>query len=124
LLWHPAPWSVLVLIAVWRYRRSIGARWSAMTPRARRAVIFVAGFVGSATLLLSPLSRFAERYVFSANYALAALGVVVACHAWPEWRTRVLHLVNGVPGFAAILWLALMLLRLTLGPWLPRISVT
>ena len=72
-------------------------------------------------VLLTPSSRFAERYAFSATYAVAALGVVVACRKWPQLREWPVRWAAGTMT-AAILWLGLVVLRIALGPWLPRIS--
>lgn len=119
LLWHPAPWSLALLFVAWQ-RRSRFA-WRRLFDPDLRGVTFVLAFVVIVVALLTPSSRFAERYAFSATYAVAALGIVVACRLWPvlrEWPTR---WAAGTMT-PAVIWLGLIVLRLALGPWLPRIS--
>jgi hypothetical protein len=120
--WHPAPWSVLLIAALWRWRGSIGERWRAIAPRSRRGLIFLLGFAVSCVLILTPASRFAERYAFSANYALATAGALVTLQAWPSFGAWLAGWDRRIPALPALCWLALMLLRLALGPFLPRIS--
>lgn len=122
LAWHPAPWSLALVAALWRWRGTIGARWRETPEPARRGLIFAIGFAAACILMLSPASRFAERYTFSANYAIAAAGAIVAARAWPVLGRVVEAADRRVPALAAWCWLGLMLLRLTLGPFLPRIS--
>lgn len=121
-LWHPAPWSLALIVAAWTRRNTLAAWWGGASPRARRGVFFALAFAFTAVAALSPASRFAERYVFSANYAIAALGVVVSLHAWPQLRAWMERLDARVPGLPIVTWLMLMLARLTLGPLLPRIT--
>jgi hypothetical protein len=121
LLWFPAPWSLVLVAAIWRQP---GAKrtWTTLAPTARRGVTFALAFAALAVLLLSPSSRFAERYAFSAAYMIGAAGAVVAYRTWPS-VTRLLNTLDArVPALPASVWLALMLLRLALGPWLPRIT--
>ena len=120
--WHPAPWSLLLVGALWRWRGQIGARWRAAPPMTRRGLVFLLGFAVSCVLMLTPASRFAERYAFSANYALATAGALVALAAWPTLRATLETWDRRVPALPALCWIALMLLRLALGPFLPRIS--
>jgi 4-amino-4-deoxy-L-arabinose transferase-like glycosyltransferase len=122
LLWHPAPWSLAMVAAAWRWRRGIARRWRGLPEAPRRALAFTLLFAGASILLLSPASRFAERYAFSATYATAAAGTVVALHTWPALRRVLAHLDGQLPALPALCWLVLMILRLTLGPYLPRIS--
>lgn len=121
-LWHPAPWSLAMAAAAWRERRRLIDWWRGAAPGAQRGMLFAALFAGVAVVALSPASRFAERYVFSANYAIATLGIVVSLHAWPQLRTALERLDARVPGLPVLTWTALMLLRLAVGPLLPRIS--
>lgn len=120
--WHPAPWSLALVAAAWRWRGTLVERWRSLPDPARRGLLFCLAFALTCVLALSPASRFAERYIFSANYALATAGVIVASRAWPALARVVRTLDERVPALPAICWLALMLLRLTLGPLLPRIS--
>lgn len=120
--WHPAPWSLALVAAAWRWRGSLVARWRGLSDAARRGLVFCLAFALTCVAALSPASRFAERYIFSANYALATAGVIVAGRAWPALARLVRTLDERVPALPACCWLALMLLRLALGPLLPRIS--
>jgi 4-amino-4-deoxy-L-arabinose transferase-like glycosyltransferase len=122
LLWHPAPWSVALLAGVWIWRRDLGRRWRALPAGARRSLTFTMLFAAGSILLLSPASRFAERYAFSATYAVAAAGTVLALAVWPKVRETLTRLDGVVPALPALCWLVLMILRLTVGPFLPRIS--
>lgn len=122
LLWHPAPWSVALVVAAWRARGQLGERFRALSEPARRGLVAAVGFALGSIALLTPASRFAERYPFSAHYAIAAAGGVVALYVWPRLRSRVEALDRVVPAFPAVVWLTLMVLRLTLGGLLPRIS--
>ncbi len=89
---------------------------------ARRGVLFALGFAVVAVAILLPSSRFAERYTFSATYAVATVGAIVAYHAWPSMRAALEKWDARIPGLAIWLWLLLIVLRLTVGPLLPRIS--
>ena len=71
--------------------------------------------------MLVPASRFAERYPFSAHYAIAAAGVVVALHM-ARLQIGLERLDRQIPALPVVVWTALMLLRLTSGRLLPRIS--
>ena len=119
LLWHPAPWSLVLVLVAWQQRSRFA--WRRLLDSDLRGVTFIVAFVAIVIVLLTPSSRFAERYAFSATYAVAALGVVVACRKWPQLREWPVRWAAGTMT-AAILWLGLVVLRLALGPWLPRIS--
>ncbi|HUL73669.1 MAG TPA: glycosyltransferase family 39 protein [Vicinamibacterales bacterium] len=121
LLWFPAPWSLALVAALWR-PPGVRAAWAALADPARRGLAFALAFAALAILLLSPSSRFAERYAFSAAYMIGAAGAVVAYRTWPKLTRLVDSLDARVPALPASLWLALMLLRLVLGPWLPRLT--
>jgi hypothetical protein len=120
--WHPAPWSFALLVAAWSTRRRWRNTWNAMPDTRRRGLLFGLAFALAAVAMLTPASRFAERYIFSANYAVAAVGIVVALHQWPALRRLLERLDGRVPALPATCWTLLMLLRLVLGPLLPRIS--
>lgn len=122
LLWHPAPWSFALLAAWWRARGRVGSWWRGAAEPSRRGLLFALGYALLAIALLSPASRFAERYAFSATYLIGAAGAVVAVHIWPWLRDRLTSLDARVPAFPAIVWAALILLRLAFGPFLPRIG--
>lgn len=122
IVWHPAPWSVLLLAAAWRTRARWREVWSTMPDTHRHGLLFGLAFAVTTVLMLAPASRFAERYIFSANYVLAAVGIAVALHHWPGVRTTMARLDDRVPALPALCWAALMLLRLAIGPFLPRVS--
>jgi 4-amino-4-deoxy-L-arabinose transferase-like glycosyltransferase len=120
LLWHPLPWSAVLVWSGWRTRHRISAWW-ASTPRSeRRGLAWVGLFSIAAILVLSPSPRFAERYAFSATHAVAAAGAVAAIRAMPAFGSRLRAFDARVPAPAAVLWALLVALRLGLGPWLPR----
>lgn len=120
--WHPAPWSALLIGALWRHRGSLRTDWANVPDTARRALLFAVAFAICSILALSPASRFAERYAFSANFAIGAAGAVVACFEWPRLGRWLSALDARVPALPVLTWTALMLMRLGLGPFLPRIS--
>jgi 4-amino-4-deoxy-L-arabinose transferase-like glycosyltransferase len=122
LLWHPAPWSLALLAAAWAHRRSLASDWQRLPARSARGLAFAIGCAAAIVLLLSPASRFAERYIFSANYLVAAAGIVVALHHWPRLRRVLSDLDGRVPALAAWTWFVLMALRVVVGPFLPRVS--
>lgn len=123
LIWFPAPWSVALLAAAWHVRSSTARRnvWRALGEPMRRGLWFALAFAALAVLLLSPSSRFAERYAFSAAFMIGAAGAVTACRFWPAVSRALERLDARVPALPVSTWLALMLLRIVLGPWLPRI---
>jgi 4-amino-4-deoxy-L-arabinose transferase-like glycosyltransferase len=120
--WHPAPWSFALVISWWRWRHAIGEWWRSSPESARRGLMFCLIFAVACLLILSTASRFAERYAFSAHYAIAAAGSVVALHLSPGLATALGRLDRAIPAFPAVCWLAFVLMRLALGPYLPRIS--
>jgi hypothetical protein len=87
----------------------------------RRGLVFGLTFVAMAVALLAPSSRSAERYVFSATYAVAAMGVVAAVRVWPRLGDGLRRGDAALPGLPAIVWFVLIMLRLGAGPVLPRI---
>jgi hypothetical protein len=71
-------------------------------------------------ILILP-SRYAERYAFSATFVAATLGAIAAVRAWSgfgSWLHRLDARMTAVP---VLLWMALVIGRLVLGPWLPRV---
>ncbi len=120
--WHPAPWSFALVAAAWASRRTWRERWHAMPDGARRGLVFALGFAATTIAMFTPSSRFAERYIFSPNYAIAAAGIVVALYHWPRLRAWVDRVDARVPALPVVCWAALMLIRLVLGPFLPRIT--
>ncbi len=127
LLWFPAPWSLALVAGAWHVLRDRRGEkqpssWARLSPTSKRGLIFALGFAALAILLLSPSSRFAERYTFSAAYMIGAAGVVVALRTWPGLSRAVMAIDARVPALPAVVWLVLMLLRIVVGPWLPRIA--
>jgi hypothetical protein len=127
LLWFPAPWSFALLAGVWHVLRDRSggkqpSSWTRLSPTSKRGLIFALGFAALAIVLLSPSSRFAERYTFSAAYMIGAAGVVVALRMWSGLSRAVIAIDARVPALPAVVWLVLMLLRIVVGPWLPRIA--
>jgi 4-amino-4-deoxy-L-arabinose transferase-like glycosyltransferase len=121
LLWHPAPWTAALVVAAWRARGDWTAAWSRLPGPARRGLLFALTFAALAVLMLSPAARYAERYAFSATYAVACAGVVATGRVWPAIAARLRRWDAAVPGLPAFLWLGLALLRLGAGAWLPRL---
>jgi 4-amino-4-deoxy-L-arabinose transferase-like glycosyltransferase len=122
LLWHAAPWSFAAFAIAWKCRKSLGKMWHTGADRPKRGLVFAVAFVTLAVALLSPSSRFAERYGFYATYALGTLGALAAWRAWPAVSRVVTSLDQRLPSFPALLWFALIVGRLVIGPFLPRIS--
>jgi 4-amino-4-deoxy-L-arabinose transferase-like glycosyltransferase len=121
LLWHPAPWSAALLVVGWRTRHAAWAWRRHLASTRERGVIFSIGFSLLTVALLSPSSRFAERYAFSATYAVAAAGAVLAVATWPRFGRALERAEAMVPALPAVAWFALALLRLSLGDILPRV---
>jgi 4-amino-4-deoxy-L-arabinose transferase-like glycosyltransferase len=122
LIWHPAPWSLALALVAWRMRGNFGKSWRAIPAPARQGLLFAIAFALLATLLVSPVSRYAERYAFPDSHAIACAGVVAVRRAWPSVADAVMRLDRRIPAFPALLWLALVLLRLFAGSVLPRIG--
>ena len=116
LVWHPAPWSLALALVAWRMRGNFGAGWRAIPAPARQGLLFAIAFALLATLLVSPVSRYAERYAFPDSHAIACAGVVAVRRAWPSVSDAVMRLDRRIPAFPALVWLALALLRLLPDP--------
>ncbi len=117
LLWHPAPWSLaLAWLAVTRF----GA-WRDLPLRERRGLAVAVTFVVLAVAVLLLPSRYAERYAFSATFVVGTLGAIAASRAWPVLGERLTQLDRAVPALPALVWTALAVGRLALGPYLPRL---
>jgi len=120
LLWHPAPWSLALVFAVARHAGSVRDWWRRAPDRTRRGLLFALAFGGLALAALSPSSRFAERYAFPAIFAVGTAGAVIAYRTWPSVRRAADRFDRAIPGAPAVLWLGLILIRLAVGPLLPR----
>jgi 4-amino-4-deoxy-L-arabinose transferase-like glycosyltransferase len=119
LLFHPAPWSLVLAWTLWRIWASPPA---AAPGNERRALALVLAFTAISVVILSAASRFAERYAFSATYLVGAAGVIIAYRRSAALKTALAALESRVPAAPAIVWLTLIVLRLALGPFLPRIG--
>lgn len=122
LVWHPAPWSVALLLAAWKMRHRFRQHWRAIPAPGREGFRFAITFALLATMLVSPVSRYAERYAFPDSHAIACAGVVAVRRAWPSIAQTVIGLDRRIPAFPALVWLGLVLLRLFGGAVLPRIG--
>lgn len=122
IVWHPAPWSLVLAAFLWRERAAARDWLSARGSTASRGLLFAVAYAVLLMLMMSPASRVAERYIFPATHAVAAAGAVIAWRSWPRIRAFIVWLEARVPVWPATLWLALMLLRLFVGPYLPRIQ--
>ena len=107
--------------AFWRLARRRSTVWRGIDPAARRALIFVVSYAAGAILVLSPSSRFAERYAFSATYVIATAGVFVALRQWPYLGRLLSRLDAAVPALPVLVWTLLVAGRLLAGDWLPRV---
>jgi 4-amino-4-deoxy-L-arabinose transferase-like glycosyltransferase len=116
-LWHPAPWSLAFLIALWRCRSRITWHFLAGANTRERGAAFALIFAVLAILALSPASRLAERYAFAATHAVACAGVVAALQEWPALTAHLRTLDRRIPALPATVWLLLIALRLLLGSW-------
>lgn len=121
-LWHPAPWSLALMAAAWANRSRLRAVWADAAAGERRGALFALLTAASIIFMLVPASRFAERYIFAANYLIATAGIVVACRAWPSLARTIDGWDRRVPALPPLVWLGLMAARLVIGPFLPRIS--
>jgi 4-amino-4-deoxy-L-arabinose transferase-like glycosyltransferase len=112
--WHSAPWTlVLVFIGL---RRLWHPAEAPLTMSERRGLAFLVLFTAASFLALSVPSRVAERYTFSATFLLAAAGILAALRTWPRWADRIGRADRAVPALPALLWTALVVGRLALGP--------
>jgi len=122
-LWHPAPWSLALIWIGWRRLSTTPAPGRApLAESERRGLRYALAFVTILVLMFSLPSRFAERYLFSATYVFGACGAVVAWRGWPRFRAAISRLDAAIPALPAVLWTVLMVLRIGLGPWIPRIQ--
>jgi hypothetical protein len=122
LTWHAAPWSLALVALGWTTRGTWVARWRALPAAERRGLLFALTYGVVLVFLLSPSSRVAERYIFSGTYVVAAAGSIVALRLWPTIAARFREFDRRIPALPALVWLTLMMARLVIGPWMPRIS--
>lgn len=122
MMWHAAPWSFAIIAMLWTARGAWRSSWRALPEGERRGLLFALTYGALLVVMLSPSSRVAERYIFSGTYVVATAGAIVALRAWPDMAAWLARLDRRVPALPAFLWLILMIGRLALGPWLPRIG--
>jgi hypothetical protein len=120
LTWHAAPWSLALAALAWIARSTWRSRWNALPMAERRGLLFALMYGVVLVVLLSPSSRVAERYIFSGTYVVAAAGCIVALRLWPRLGAWCRAIDLSMPAAPALLWLALMLGRLAIGPLIPR----
>ena len=120
--WHAAPWSLALIALMWTRRGAWLSGWQALPDSERRGLLFALMYGVLLVVVLSPSSRVAERYIFSGTYAVAAAGTIVALRIWPRIAVWYRDIDQRVPAAPALVWLALMIARLAVGPWMPRIS--
>jgi 4-amino-4-deoxy-L-arabinose transferase-like glycosyltransferase len=112
-LWHSAPW---VVVLVWvGCRRLWQARVTLLTAAERRGLLFVATFALASLVALSVPSRVAERYMFSATFLLGVSGITVAVRTWPGFRAWIERVDSAVPSLPALVWTALVVGRIAMG---------
>ena len=122
LTWHAAPWSLALIALTWTTRGAWVSRWRALPDQERRGLLFALTYGVLLVFVLSPSSRVAERYIFSGTFVVAAAGAIVALRIWPRIAAWCRELDERLPAAPALVWLALMITRLAIGPWMPRIS--
>ncbi len=116
LLWHPAPWSLLLLwLGLSRTRA-----WRDLPRRERHGLVFALTFAALVIAVLALPSRYAVRNAFSAMLVIGAAGAVAARRGWPRLAQTVARMDERVVALPAVTWTVLAVARLALGPWLPR----
>jgi 4-amino-4-deoxy-L-arabinose transferase-like glycosyltransferase len=112
-LWHSAPW---VVVLVWVGCRRLGqAHPTRLAATERRGLLFVLTFALASLLALSVPSRVAERYMFSATFLLGAAGITAAVRAWPGFRGWIERVDAAVPSLPALVWTMLVVGRIAMG---------
>jgi 4-amino-4-deoxy-L-arabinose transferase-like glycosyltransferase len=105
-LWFAFPWSVLLLVAVWR-ASARGGSVPESAPRdtgTRAGALFTLAVVGLYVLLFSLSDRRADRYIFPVYYAVGAAGGVAALRLVPALRRLAGRLDR--PWLPAAVWAA------------------
>jgi hypothetical protein len=120
LAWLSAPWGVALVALAAGWLTKARDAWRVQPEPLRDTAVFALLFAGAAIVMLSPSGRFAERYLFSPIFVMAAAGVAVACRAWPAIPVAVAQIERRVPLLPVLVWLVLIVGRLGLGPLLPR----
>jgi 4-amino-4-deoxy-L-arabinose transferase-like glycosyltransferase len=112
--WHSAPWGLA--LAVVGLRRIWRTPEAPLTGAERRGLVFLVAFVAASFIGLSVPSRVAERYTFSATFLLGTAGLLAALRTWPRLADWIGRADRAVPALPALLWTALVVGRLALGP--------
>jgi hypothetical protein len=120
LAWLSAPWGAALVVLVGGWITRARETWRSQPESLRGAALFALAFAAAAIAMLSPSGRFAERYLFSPIFVTAAIGVAVACRAWPAIPVTVAQIERRVPFLPVAIWIVLIVGRLGLGPLLPR----
>jgi 4-amino-4-deoxy-L-arabinose transferase-like glycosyltransferase len=121
LAWHPAPWTIAALALVLGAGRRIPQLWHSAHASLRRGIVFAALVAACSVVLLAPSERVAERYVFIATYAVGTTAAVFSYRQWPALAWLLDRANARVPALPALIWLSLVVLRLGVGPLLPRV---
>lgn len=105
-IWFPFPWSVILLVAVWRaFARGGLLRESAPSDAGTRAgALFTAAVVALYVGLFSLSDRRADRYIFPVYYAVGTAGGIAALRLVPSLRRLAERLDR--PWLPAAVWAA------------------
>jgi hypothetical protein len=87
-VWFPFPWSVLLLLALWRWlaRRAPVTTGTPLDAGTRAGALFSAAVVALFVGVFSLSDRRADRYIFPVYYAVGAAGGVAALRLVPPLR--------------------------------------
>lgn len=120
LAWLSAPWGAGLIAGGIGWAARWRDAWRAQPAPLRGAALFALAFAATAIIMLSPSGRFAERYLFSPIFITAAIGVAVACRMWPVIPVTIAQIERRIPYLPVVVWLVLIVGRLSLGPVMPR----
>jgi len=114
-VWFPFPWSVLLVVALWRGRARSGsvALISRPDAGARAGALFTAAVAALYVGLFSLSDRRADRYIFPVYYAVGAAGGVAALRLVPALRRLAERLDR--PWVAPAVWAAAFAAHLIAG---------
>jgi hypothetical protein len=128
LLWFAFPWSLAMIVAVWRRRATVLepvlGRDRSKASRDDRGLLFTLSAAALYLLAFSLSDRKAERYIFPSYFLVGACGAVAALRASPAFRNLVDRWERTQPYTAVLVWLLSLALHLVGGRLqLPRIKV-
>jgi 4-amino-4-deoxy-L-arabinose transferase-like glycosyltransferase len=88
ILWFAAPWSLVVVAAVWLWMRSriAGTTPALFTQTSERVLCWTLAITAVYIVVLSPALVRAERFVFPTYFIIGAVGVIVAMRTSPRLR--------------------------------------